>query len=113
MNYRVRPLMGQVLVELVPPPKQRGEILLPDHTVTPEEQQQRDHNPTHWKPGPVEGIVVAIGPWKRLKNGMALLPPFGVGAKVLVPKNAGMAMSYDVSQRLKMIPSEEVLAVLT
>lgn len=111
MNYHVRPLTGQVLIELVPPARvSLGGIDLPDHTVTPEEQQERDHHPT--PPGPVQGIVVAIGPWKKLKNGMALLPPFGVGAKVLVPKHAGMSMSYDVSGRLKMVPSEQVLAVL-
>lgn len=108
---RVIPLTGRVLVELCETKRTLAEILLPNCHVGPEEQQQRDHHPT--APPPVEGWIREIGPWPKLKNGMSVLPPFGVGARVLVPKHAGISMSWDVSGRLKMLNSDQILAVLT
>lgn len=108
---RVRPLTGQVLVELDPRDTQSaGGIAIPEHTLSPEEQQQLARHPT--PPRPLTGTVREIGPWKKLRNGKALLPPFGVGARVLIPRYGGTDMHWDVSGRLKMVKSEDVLAVL-
>lgn len=109
---RVRPLTGQVLIELDPRERESsGGIAIPAHTIGPEEQQERDHHPS--PPRPLTGTVREIGPWPKLKNGMAVLPPFGIGAKVLIPRYAGIELRWDVSGRLKMVRAKEVLAVLT
>lgn len=109
---RVRPLTGQVLVQLQPAEKlSPGGVSIPEHTLSPEEHQARAHHPT--PPPPLTGIVREIGPWPKLRNGMSVLPPFGIGAKVLIPRYCGTEMHWDVSGRLKMIRTEDVMAVLT
>lgn len=108
---RIKPLTGQALVEILPEEKLVGSLVLPDHTASPEEQQQRDHRPS--PPAPVTGIVRAIGQWPKLKNGMARMPDFGIGAKVLLPKYCGQEMQRGIGKRLKMVMQSDVLAVLT
>jgi co-chaperonin GroES (HSP10) len=109
---RVKPLTGNVLVELDPPDKMTlAGLHIPGHTVSAEENQQAAHHPT--SPGAVTGTIVEIGPWPKLKNGKALMPEFGRGARVAVRPTAGITMHWETSDRLKMISSEDVLAVLT
>lgn len=107
---RVKPLTGNVLIELVRDRTSPGGVALPEHTLSPEEQQERAHHPT--PPGPVTGVVREIGPWPKLRNGMAQMPPFGVGAKVLIPRYGGVEMHMDTTGRFKMVRTEDVLAVI-
>ena len=88
-----------------------GGIAIPDHTVTPEEHQERAHHPT--PPPAITGKVVEIGPWPKLRNGLAVLPPFGIGARVAIRPTSGIEFHWETSCRLKMVESGDVLAVLS
>lgn len=108
---RVKPLTGQVLIQLLPEEKQSaGGIELPDHTLSPEEVQEQHRHPT--PPPGIRGRVVEIGPWPRLRNGMCLLPEFGRGSVVVIPPRAGIEMDWQSQRRLKMVKQSDVLAVL-
>jgi chaperonin GroES len=107
----IKPLTGQVLVEIIPSEKRSaGGIDLPDHTMSPEENQEAAHRPT--MPPGITGFVVAIGPWPKLSNGMALMPEFGVGARVVLSRGAGLDLQRGIGERLKMVHQSQVLAVL-
>lgn len=109
---RVRPLTGNVLIELEAPEKLTpGGIVIPEHTASPEENQIAARAPT--KPLAVTGKVVEIGPWPKLRNGLTLMPEFGLGARVAVRPAAGVTMAWETSGRLKMLRTKDVLAVLT
>lgn len=108
---RLRPLTGQVLVEILPADtRSAGGIELPQHTPSPEEQQQAARRPI-MPPGLI-GTVVEIGPWPKLANGKALLPEFGRGAKVVIGPRAGLDLAWGNGARLKMVRNDQVLAVL-
>lgn len=109
---RVRPLTGQVLIEvLLADSISAGGIHFPECALSADEVQERSRNPE--KPAAMTGIVRAIGPWPKLENGMALMPEFGVGAKVLFNQFRGVAMQRHLGQRLRMVRNTDVLAVLT
>lgn len=111
---KLKPLTGQVLVQLDGPERfaDMGELLmLPQRTISPEEHQQAARNPT--MPPGLTGVVKAIGPWPKLSNGMALLPEFGVGARVVIGNRAGLDLQRGIGERLKMVRNDQVLAVLT
>lgn len=109
---RVRPLTGQVLVEIMPADKRSaGGIDLPDHTMSPDENQQSARRPM--MPPGLTGVVKAIGPWPKLPSGMALMPEFGVGARVVIGPHAGLDLQRGIGERLKMVRNDQVLAVLT
>jgi co-chaperonin GroES (HSP10) len=109
---KIKPLPGQALIEVLPADKRSaGGIEFPEHTLSPEEHQEAAHHPT--MPPPITGIVREIGPWPKLKNGMAVMPEFGKGAKVIIGHNAGLQLERGVGQRLRMVHQREVLAVLT
>lgn len=108
----IRPLTGQVLVEILPRESlSAGGITIPEHTTSPEEHTQAAHNPI--PPKPHIGIVKAIGQWPKLKNGMAVPPAFGLGARVVVGHHAGIQMHRGIGEKFRMVRTEEVLAVLT
>ena len=110
---KLKPLTGQVLIELDRPEHLSPSKLLaiPDHTITPEEQQQRDHYPA--PPPLITGTVVEIGAWPKLRNGMMVMPEFGLGAKVFIRPTCGQSLHWETSCKLKMVRTEDVLAVLT
>lgn len=109
---KIKPLTGQVLVEILPDDKRSaGGIEFPEHTLSPEEVQATHRNPQ--KPPPWKGIVREIGAWPKLRNGMALLPEFGIGATVVVGHNAGIQMQRNIGERFRMVLLDEVLAVLS
>lgn len=108
---KIKPLPGQALIEILPADKRSaGGIEIPGHTMSPEERQS-DHRPQ--MPPPLTGIVREIGDWPKLKNGMAVMPEFGIGSKVVVGFNAGLQLERGIGQRLRMVRQREVLAVLT
>jgi co-chaperonin GroES (HSP10) len=109
---KLKPLTGQVLVEILPAEtRSAGGINLPQHTPSPEENQEAARRPT--MPPGVTGIVKAIGQWPKLRNGMLAMPEFGVGARVIIGPNAGLDMERRLGDRLKMVHQSQVLAVLT
>lgn len=110
---RITPLTGCVLVELVPPATiTPGGIAIPQRHKSADEVQEENHHP---KPPPAdEAVVVAIGPWSTLPNGMAEMPEFGVGAHVAIGYYAGKELADPAApqRRLKLLPIRDVLAVL-
>lgn len=107
----IRPLTNQILIRIIPPTQSEGGITLPQHTLSAEEVQERNHNPQ--PPPPEIGFVEAIGPWPRLKNGMAVPPPFPPGVKVLVREGSGTKLNRGIGERLKLVRMQDVLAVLS
>ena len=108
---RIVPLTGQVLVEILPAEtRSAGGIDLPQHTPSPEENQQAAHRPS--VPLALIGIVKALGAWPKLDNGMLEMPEFGVGTRVVIGPHAGLDMARGVGERLKMVRNDQVLAVL-
>jgi co-chaperonin GroES (HSP10) len=109
---RIKPLTGHVLIKVLPPDTvTSGGIQIPNHTFSPEEQQQRAHHPE--PPPPLKCKVLEIGPWKKLKNGLALLPPFTTNATVLIRNGSGKPLNYGMTEELRLVRNEDVLAVLT
>ena len=107
----IRPLTGCILIRVLPPKEQsEGGITIPQHTITPEEQQQLNHHPE--PPPPDIGIVEAIGPWPKTPDGKMIPPPFPPGAKVLVREGSGQKLHRDIGERLKLVRTDDVLAVL-
>lgn len=84
--------------------------MLPQHTPSAEENQEAARRPT--MPSGLTGVVKAIGPWPKLPNGMMAMPEFGVGARVVIGRNAGFEMHRGTGERLKMVHNDQVLAVL-
>lgn len=72
---------------------------------------QLNHNPQ--PPPPDIAEVMAIGPWPRLKNGLAKPPPFPAGARVVIREGSGQKLSRDVGERLKLVSADDVLAVIS
>lgn len=110
-QWKIKPLTGQVLVELEPiAHTTAGGIEIPERNRSPEEVQATHLRPE--KPKPLVGIVKAIGRWPVLKNGMAQIPEFGIGARVVFSFNAGTGLQRDVSRKLRLVRFADVLAVL-
>lgn len=108
----IRPLSGQVLIEILPPNKiSAGGIQFPDHTRSPEEVQASHRKPE--PPPPLQGVVKEIGYWPKLRNGLSLMPEFGIGAHVILRHNSGVQMHRGIGDRFRMCLVEEVLAVVT
>lgn len=107
---RVKPLTGQVLIELDPrEATSPGGIAIPNRTLSPEEVQERHAKPT--PPPGVIGKVCEIGAWP-VKNGRAFPPPFGMGSKVIIPRYCGQELSWETSCRLRIVNQQDILAVL-
>lgn len=108
----IRPLSNQVLLRILPKDTQSaGGIQLPEHTITPEERQELNHNPE--MPAPIKGKVLAIGPWKKLENGMAVPPPFSPDSTILIREGSGKKLTYGVDDKLRLVNIDDILAVLT
>jgi co-chaperonin GroES (HSP10) len=109
---KLKPLTGQVLVELLPTETQTaGGIALPNRTLSPEEVQERHQNPD--KPPGLIGIVKAIGEWPKLNNGLRLMPEYGLNARVVVSPNSGQSLQWDSTRRMKLMDQSQVLAVIS
>ncbi|KAF6260744.1 chaperonin 10 [Scenedesmus sp. NREL 46B-D3] len=97
MARRLIPLLDRVLVErIVAPTKSAGGVLLPESAV----------------PKVNEGVVLAVGPGRRNKDGDLL--PVGVkeGDKVLLPEYGGSLVKMD-NKELFLYRDEDILGVLT
>lgn len=102
---RIRPLTGQVLIELLPPDdKTTGGLFLPDIAQDPQRGE---------KAKPIKGLVVEMGAWRTTRNGFGILPPFGIGAKVLCTPYSGQKVDHAINNQLFLVDSDNVLAVLS
>lgn len=103
-QMRIRPLTGHVLVEVLPPDdKTTGGLWLPDIA----------HDPARGeKARAFKAVVVEMGPWKKTTNGYGILPRFGVGTRVLCSPYSGQPLSHNISDRLQLVRSDDVIAVL-
>lgn len=109
---KIKPLTGQVLVELLPEPTETDTgIAIPGYDMTPEDHQREARNPK--PPSPHRGVVRAVGPWPKTKSGLMQMPQFGIGALVVVPAKAGVELHRGLGERYRMIQQSQVLAVLT
>jgi co-chaperonin GroES (HSP10) len=109
----IRPLTNCVLLRLLPRETvSSGGVTIPAHTVTPEEQVERNRHPE--PPEPVKGRVLAIGPWRTLKNGMKVPPPFPPDSTVLIREGSGKRLSYGTDEKLRLVNiDDDVLAIVS
>lgn len=109
---KVRPLCGQVLIEIInPEPATASGIVLPNRSKSAEEIQETHLDPV--KPGALTGIVRACGSWPKLRCGLMAMPEYGIGAKVLIRPEVGTPMDWDSNRKLRIVPQSAILAVLT
>lgn len=109
---RIRPLTGHVLVEILPDDsKSAGGIEIPHRSLSAEEVQEQHADPQ--MPAPWTGRVVAIGDWPKLRNGLLAMPEYGVGARVIISRHAGVQMQRNIGQRFRMVRQRDVLAIVT
>lgn len=100
----IKPLTGQILVRALPPEDRTASGLL-----LPESAQVADRGE---KARPFKAIVMAIGPWRRTKQGFGVLPEFGIGHCVLCTPYAGTKLNRNLGERLQLVRSEDVLALV-
>ena len=99
---KLKPLTGQVLVQVLPTEKKSsGGIDLPEHTMSPQENQEAAIRPT--MPLGKTCIVVACGAWPKTKSGLLRMPEFGIGSRVVIGPNAGLEMHRGIGERLRMV----------
>ena len=95
-SMKIRPLRDRVLVEPVEDAEQvKGGIIIPDTA----------------KEKPQEGIVIAVGPGKRDKDGKLIPIELKKGDKVLMPKYGGSDVKIG-DKELKIINEEDIVAVI-
>lgn len=101
---RIRPLPGQCLLQVLPPKEQtESGLYLPDIS----HDRVRGE-----KTKPSEAIVIAIGPWKKARNGFAIIPDVAPGAKVIVSFYSGTKLTREIGERLRLCSVDDVLAVV-
>lgn len=65
------------------------------------------------KARPRKGVVIAIGAWRKTKQGFAILPDFQPGDTVLVSEYLGTKMTRNIGEQYRLCRIDDVLAVLT
>jgi chaperonin GroES len=94
---KIRPLADRLVVKRTQEEeKTKGGIIIPDTA----------------KEKPLEGVVVAVGSGKALKNGKSVPLDVKEGDKVLFGKYSGTEVKVD-GQELVLLREEDVLAVFT
>lgn len=91
----IRPLRGQVLIQLDPADAFSGPIIIPE--VERELSQF--------------GTVRRIGAWPMNKKGLAMVPEVHKGDRVIVSQRAGRTLDGE-SKDFKLVPLAKVLAKL-
>lgn len=101
---KIRPLTNQVLIQVLPPEdKTHGGLFLPDVAQS---------SPHGEKARPFKGLVLAIGPWRKTKNGFSILPDFRIGETVICTPYAGQPLSRNVGERYQLVQVDDVLATV-
>lgn len=110
-KMRIKPLPGQVLVQVETPTESSGGVALPgDIHLSAEIIQDQAKDPQ--KPSKDNtGYVVAIGAWPKTSKGLIKMPEFGIGARVVFNPFRGLAM-VSRGRRLKILSQDDVMGVL-
>lgn len=108
-----KPFTGQVLIEILPDPTvSAGGLSFPGPlTLSADMVQEQAKDPQKPTDNQV-GIVRRMGGWPRLRNGMAKMPEFGLGQKVVINRFRGEYL-HDGYQKFKLLDQSDVMAVLT
>lgn len=94
---KIRPLGDRLVVKRIQEEeKTKGGIIIPDTA----------------KEKPVEGVVVAVGSGKALKNGKVVAPDVKTGDKVLFGKYSGTEVKLEGEEHV-ILEEDDVLAVFT
>lgn len=93
---RIRPLQGQVLVEMLPADDTVGSLALPDVA----------------QETPTKAIVRELGPWPLNRKGNMIPYDFKKGNTVLVSKYSGIQMNRNIGEKFKMVPWDKIVAVI-
>eukprot|EP00775_Hariotina_reticulata_P011327 gene11327-11477_t len=97
MARRLIPLLDRVLIEkVIAPTKSAGGVLLPESAV----------------PKVNEGVVVAVGPGRRNKDGDLIPVSVKEGDKVLLPEYGGSLVKLDNTE-VFLYRDEDLLGILT
>lgn len=105
MEIKIKPLTGQVLVRLLPP-----DFWNPTGLLIPESAQVA---PQGEKAYPRKAVVVEIGPWRKTKQGFAILPDFHPGQTVVVNEYLGTKLTRNIGEQYRLCRIDDVLASLT
>ncbi len=113
----VRPLRGQVFLEMVPPEQfSDGGIFIPEIARQDPMTEFGRAKLVMPRGQPVTGYVRAIGPWPVVKKGkhkgFQIMPEFRIGDLVVVPAGAGQALSDGFGHGFKMVDQRVVLAII-
>jgi chaperonin GroES len=93
---KIRPLGDRIVVKRTPEvEKTKGGIIIPDSA----------------KEKPIEGVVIAVGNGKTLKDGKILPVDVKAGQKILFGKYSGTEVKLDGDEHV-IIREEDVLAVI-
>lgn len=96
----IKPFSGQALVEILP-----EESISPAGIVLVRDKPDRNN-----KQETVRGKVLAIGPWKKTKDGRAIMPEFKRGDLVFLSPYLGMELQ-DGNRRLRLVKWDDILAL--
>lgn len=101
---QIRPLTGQVLIQVLPSETQTETGLhLPDVAQdAPKGEKQR----------PFKGLVLAIGPWRKTRQGFGVLPDFRIGQTVVCTPYRGTKLSRNIGERYQLVDANDVLAIV-
>jgi co-chaperonin GroES (HSP10) len=103
-QWKLRPLTAQFLLQILPHKETTDSgLFLPD--IAHNRQQGEKEKPAH-------ALVIAVGPWRKAKNGYSILPEIKPGDKVLVSFYAGHKLTRSIGSRLRLCSIDDVLAVL-
>ena len=113
----VRPLRGQVFIEMIPPEQESdGGIYIPESARQDPMTEFGRAKLVHPRGEPVKGYVRAIGPWPLVKKGkykgFQVMPEFKIGDMVIVPARAGQPLSDGFGHGFKMVQQRAVLAIV-
>lgn len=101
----IRPLTNQVLIEVIPADATtHGGIVIPED-IREGSKDEKKHV--------VKAIVVAIGAWRKTKQGFAVLPEFAIGDTVLCSPYRGVKMTRNIGERYQLVKTQDILAVLS
>ena len=100
----IRPLTNRVVIEVLPSDESSGGVVIPESS--------REGSPDQ-KKHVIKGIVRGIGPWRKTKQGFAILPDFKPGDTVLCSPYRGVKMTREIGERFQLVTVQDVLAVLS
>jgi chaperonin GroES len=100
----LRPLTGQVLVEILPENSvTAGGLFIPDTAKVKDDMG---------KLPPLKARVIRLGRWPQKKNGLCALPEFSPGDTVLVSQYSGEKVK-SLGQMFRLVGLDDVLAKLS